>query len=108
MTAMTPEMGPTHNRGEASKRRPSTKAEEIDGQRSSARPDGGGCSALSQFTVSSAERQTGYRSSDAATESVQEPAKGRRVREDEEQGPRLAHDCRARAEDRMARACAAR
>src|SRR5439155_22252519 len=92
-------------------RRPSEgppTTEESDGQESSARPDGGGCSALSQFTVSGRARQTGYRSSDATAESVQESAEGRRDREGQEQGPGLAHDRRARAEDRVARARAPR
>src|SRR5438132_5103160 len=68
-----------------------------------------GAAALStQFTVRGWSGQTGYRSVHAATEGLEEPAQGRRIRESEEHRPRLAHHGRARDEDRLARARAAR
>src|SRR5437879_2248009 len=50
----------------------------------------------------------GLSSAHATAESVRVAAEGRGVRETEEQGPRLAHDGRARDEGRLARARAPR
>src|SRR5258705_9323414 len=106
-TATSPEIGTIQSRGCASKVPSATPKSEFTRSKRPPRRrgpqrfggslgrDGGGA-------------QTGYRSRCATAESLEERTQGRRVREAEEQGPRLADYVRARPADRLARARASR
>src|SRR5260221_152163 len=86
------------------------EANKLDLDKRPARPPRGG--GLQPSGASLENRARGgnppYRSMHAPTESIEERAEGRRLGEGQEQGPRLADHGRARHEDRLARARAAR
>src|SRR6267142_6516159 len=103
-TAMTPEIGTTHNRGEASNEKPSTADRKVMDKNQAPAPTEGAAALSVSLRKRARVCKAPYRSTHAPTESLEERTEGRRVGEGQGREPRLAHHRRARYEDRLARA----